>query len=715
MAHAVRYQADQNPPFCSFAVKSAFNQLERKEQLYAHYISEASWAGARIIQGQWTPQAMDLYDLFLLVFSNPDRSPVDFEKLKTDSGVSDEQWKQATTYVAQVFGNLVNYKSFGFTKFIPRIHQDDFKSIVAASPNSQVALDQWNKLVDHIYSVEPESAMLIGDPSKGHVTNYYFGEEIITSEEVSNIQTKAEALKIDVLNTRIEKHGPNTYTLHVASVDEREQEETLEIAGSTEKGSLKIKYGDFKDALQKSIDALRKAREYAANDHQKSAIDKYIESFQTGDIQAHKDGSTHWVRDVGPVVESYIGFVETYVDPVSAARAEWEGFCAIVDKALSAKYEKLLDRASELIKDLPWGPDFEVDTFRKPDFTALQVLSFATGGIPAGINIPNYYEIRENVGFKNVSLANILAAKAPDEEVTFIEEADLQLYNKWESKAFELQVANHELLGHGSGKLFTQDKDGNLNFDKDKVINPLTNKHIESWYLPGQTSSSVLGTVSSSMEECRAEAVALYLVSNKNILSIFNYTEPEDIDEIQYITFLLMCRAGLRALEFYDPKAKKHLQAHMQARMGITNHLIEHGIARIEREQDNNGVLKRAYVKVDRDLVLSKGREVMGELLVKLQVYKSTADAKGAKRFYEALTTPRVDWDEELRQLVLFKKLPRKLFVQPNTFIEKITEGDNQGERVVMREYELNEEGMIRSHIDKKLGRSNLAASAPSV
>ena len=61
----------------------------------------------------------------------------------------------------------------------------------------------------------------------------------------------------------------------------------------------------------------------------------------------------------------------------------------------------------------------------------------------------SYYEIRESVGFKNVSLANILAAKAPGEEVTFVEEADLQLYNKWESKAFELQVANHELLGHG--------------------------------------------------------------------------------------------------------------------------------------------------------------------------------------------------------------------------------------------------------------------------
>ncbi len=56
------------------------------------------------------------------------------------------------------------------------------------------------------------------------------------------------------------------------------------------------------------------------------------------------------------------------------------GFTAIVNKQLSAKYETLVNGAPELIKSLPWGTDFEVDVFRKPDFTALEVVSFATGG-----------------------------------------------------------------------------------------------------------------------------------------------------------------------------------------------------------------------------------------------------------------------------------------------------------------------------------------------
>jgi len=56
------------------------------------------------------------------------------------------------------------------------------------------------------------------------------------------------------------------------------------------------------------------------------------------------------------------------------------GFTAIVNKALSAKYDVLVENAPELIKVLPWGKDFEVDVFRKPDFTALEIVQFATGG-----------------------------------------------------------------------------------------------------------------------------------------------------------------------------------------------------------------------------------------------------------------------------------------------------------------------------------------------
>ncbi|KAG8859362.1 hypothetical protein FRB96_004577 [Tulasnella sp. 330] len=665
-----RFLADVDPPICSMEVAKAFQLLTTQEKLYAHYIGQASWAGARIIQGQWTPYAQRLYDLLILVFSKADKKTItDLNALQKKAGLENEEWKDFTQYSAQVLSNLVNYKSFGFSKFVPRVSKDKFALVVEHSENKAAASDLWGQLSEHIYSLEPEASLLVGKPSAGHVSNYYLGETI-QDNEVELIQKESERLGLAVENTR-------SFDLLIASaLKEAPNSKSTAAATSDSKIKVNVEYGDFSEALQKSANALEEAKKYAANDIQRKMLEGYAKSFISGSIEEHKEASTEWVKDIGPVVESYIGFIETYVDPYGG-RAEWEGFTAIVDKVLTKKYDKLVGDASELIKVLPWGKDYEVDTFRKPDFTALQVLTFATGGIPAGIN-------------------NILAAKAPNEEITFIHPDDLALYKEWDTRAFELQVANHELLGHGSGKLFQEDSDGKFNFDK-KTINPLTGKPVTSWYRPGQTPGTVLGAVSSSFEECRAETVALYLVSNEEILNIFGYTDNKEAEDIQFITFLLMARAGLRALEFWDPKAKKHLQAHMQARLGITNFLINEGVAELTEIRAKDGLLENAYIRVDRETVLKRGREVVGKLLIDLQVRKSTADGEGATTFYTELTNPKEGWEGELRDLVLRKKQPRKIFLQPNTVV--MGEGDSKD--VQLKEYPLTCEGIIESFIER--------------
>ena len=317
---------------------------------------------------------------------------------------------------------------------------------------------------------------------------------------------------------------------------------------------------------------------------------------------------------MGPVVETNIGFIESYRDP-SGVRGEFEGFVSIVNKDTSKKFAVLVENAPDLLRLLPWPKNFEKDEFRKPDFTSLEIVSFTGSGIPAGINIPNYDDIRQNFGFKNVSLGNVISSRISNEKVkrsllfflvrqprllellghndcheqiTFLRDEDQELYQRLSVVSFEVQVGCHELLGHGSGKLFVEDSLGKFNFDKTATQLPGTQTPISSWYKPGSTYDSMFGPMGSSFEECRAECVGLYLSTERKVLSIFGHCSTQEQDDVEYINWLNMVRAGLCALEMYTPEQKKWRQAHMQARYAILQVLLEAGQGLVTLIEENN-------------------------------------------------------------------------------------------------------------------------------
>lgn len=678
-----QYILPQDQPFVRLEIETAFNGLTKQEKLYSHYLSQASWNGSLITFIQTSPESGPIFVLLLKFFSEQDNNA--FKETALKSGFSEDDLKALYIYAGGVFANAGNYKGFGDTKFIPNIEQNRLEELLALSPSWPEIKALWNMYKDIIYDLSPGKTCLGYNPLG---TTTYLSKNI-TPEDTEKVQNWLKSKKIECYNNRLfkfEEKNEVVYEIRMASEEEKPPLEYRE--GNI---TYKVTYGDYCPLMGLLADNLEKSVEFAANPTEQSMIKSYVQSFRTGSLDDHKTGSRYWIQDKGPTVETYIGFIETYRDP-AGVRAEFEGFVAVVNKEMSRKFAYLVSNAESFLKLLPWDKEFEKDEFLKPDFTSLDVLTFAGSGIPAGINIPNYDDIRQTEGFKNVSLGNVIPASYQQSVTPFLSKEDAELLQKWRVPAFELQVGLHELLGHGSGKLFKKEADGTTNFPS-TLLDPLTGKPPSPCYEPGDTYDSRFGPLSSSYEECRAEAVGLYLSLEPEVLKIFGH-EGSQAEEVVYVNWLSLIWAGAgRGLEVWSP-GRGWLQAHAQARYVISRVLIEAGVVKVTQPSEND-----LLITLDRSAIMGAGKEAIGKFLLKLQIYKATGNIEEAEKMYNHYSTVEEPW-LSWRSIVLANKQPRKIFVQANTFVK-----DNE---VQLKQYEPSMEGMIQSWVDRFENKSNI-------
>ncbi|KAH0544774.1 hypothetical protein FGG08_001141 [Glutinoglossum americanum] len=673
---------------CSLDIKEPFDNLTLKEKLYAHHMARAAWHGTRIILRQVSPESIAIFDFILEVYRSCDG---DWSKLAIQVNVSHESLTNFLGYAAVFLANIGNYYGKGDQKIVPETSIDDLQKI---STVSEAASRLYQEFSHSILARPPHN---LGFPSDIAQSTYYPGESRISRDEISLITKAMEKHSIYPENTRLHKHynnGKLSFDILQASVEVDGPAQELSLPGSGE--FARLLRGDHSQELEKICSCLEEALKYAANTRQSQTISKYLVSFRTGDMEAYRESQRIWVKDMKPAVENILGFVEPYRDPFGV-RAEFEGVVGIVDAEETRVLTTLTENSTFFIRRLPWaeghtendgkGP-FEKDLFHPPDFTSLHALAYCSSIIFLGINLPNFNDIRQTTGFKNVMITNRHKSVMRPPNTSLIAEPELATYDAHKLPAWRLQITLHELLGHGTSKLLAQEGPGRYNFDiSSPPINPLTGKPIEKWYLPGETWTGVFGSLATTVDECRAECVGSYLMADKDLLALFGYTDDSEItaDDLTYNLYLQLGAIGLRSLANYITEDNAHFAMFRSLLAAGSNLLtVQHSLS-----------AKTLRITLDRTKILSHGRPAIGSLLLKLHIYRCTADIEGCRAFYEELT--KVDGVAlEWRSIVMANQSPRQIFVQGNTFLD-----DEAGVR--LREYEPTPEGLIRSWAERQV------------
>ena len=107
-------------------------------------------------------------------------------------------------------------------------------------------------------------------------------------------------------------------------------------------------------------------------------------------------------------------------------------------------------------------------------------------------------------------------------------------------------------------------------------------------------------------------------------------------------------------------------------------------------EQDH--VQQKLTVRVDRSKISKCGRPALRNLLLRLHIYRCTADIDACRAFYEKLTEPRepfLTW----RTIIVANQPAKQIFVQGNTFVENGS--------VVLKDYEASVKGIIQSWAER--------------
>ncbi|KAI0973575.1 peptidase family M49-domain-containing protein [Xylaria arbuscula] len=645
-------------------VEAPFERLTDTEKRYAHHMARAAWFGTKIILRQVSPESLAIYNFILELFHSCSGN----WKALIEPGVSGEELEGFLTYAATFLSNIGNYFGSGDQKFVPDVNSSVVRKLATRSTRLSELCDE---IASFIYTVPPYG---LGYPSKATQSSYYPDSNDITVHEVSAMSNVLEQNSIFPENTRIRKSSNGTdFEVLIASVESDGSDPTFPLLEI--RGSVRLVHGDHSFDL--------------AICGQRKFLCAYVESFQTGSLDTYRESLRIWVRDKAPTVENIFGFVEPYRDP-HGTRAEFEGLVAIADREETMLLARLVKNSTKFIRRLPWaapendgkGP-FEKSLFEPPDFSSIHCMQRSS------------QQLLQEEGFKSVIIANRMIVEGRAVQYPFIEHALADRFQKHKFPSYYMWVVLHELFGHGTGKMMMESDEAKYNFDIDSPpINPVTGSPIASWYKPGQTWTGQFADLATTVDECRAELVGAFLMDDPDLLEVFGFAETSDIraDDVTYNLYQQLGVDGLRGLSNFNVDSGKWGQAHSRAHFAMLKCLLVDGGGIVTIAHDKQA--QNLTVQVDRSKTRTFGKAALGNMLLRLHMYRCTADAEGCRVYYEALSevdSQHIEW----RETVLANKPPPMVFVHANTFLD--------GETVRLKEYSPTIEGLIESWAERRV------------
>ena len=580
-----------------------WEELTLKEKELVYYLTQAGLAGRDIFWDQKYRHNLEIRSALENIFQN------------YNGNKNTEQWNSFEIYLKRVWFSNGIHHHYSNDKMMPDFSKEYFNDLLS-STNTSLVGDAYEVIFN-------DTDMKMVNKTKGadnvleSAVNFYGPN--VTMDDVTKFYSS---------KTQPDPTKPLSYGLNSKLVKEN--------------GVLKeLVYkqdGLYGDAITEIIKWVNKAADVAENKPQGDALRILAEYYRTGDLKTWDEYCVAWTKATEGNIDYINGFIEVYHDPIGY-RGSYENIVQINDFDMSRKMSVLSENAQ-------WFEDNTtlMEEHKKANVVGVSYKTVNVAGeagdaspsTPIGVNLPNANWIRANVGSKSVSLGNIKNAYNNagssgrlKEFVNDDEEYELEL--KYGALADNMHTALHEVIGHASGQL-----------------------------MPGVgTPSETLKTYRSTMEEGRADLLALYYVYNSKIQELGLVDDWKEVGKASYDGYI---RNGMMTQLIRLNLGDDVEQAHMRNRKWVSEWVYEKGLAEnVIEKVSRDG---KTYFNIND---YDKLRVLFGELLRETQRIKSEGDYDAAEKLVEGYGV-KVDQDlhaEILKRNEKFEGAAYAGFVNP--------------------------------------------------